>query len=129
MLAQLLASGNALNRRFEYDPLYRLLTATGRECDRQPERAPWDDRPRCADLTKARAYTERYGYDAAGNTLRLEHRDDTGGFTRAFAIEAGSNRMRRVDIGDPRWTTRSTRTATCGRRRPRVTSSGTTSTS
>ena len=100
VLAQLLASGNALNRRFQYDPLYRLLTATGRECDRQPERAPWDDRPRCADPTKARAYTERYAYDAAGNTLRLEHRDDTGGFTRAFAVEAGRNRMRRVDIGD-----------------------------
>jgi hypothetical protein len=99
-LAQLLASGDALNRRFDYDPLYRLLSATGRECDRRPERAPWDDRPRCTDLTKVRAYTERYAYDAAGNTLRLEHRDDTGDFTRAFAVEAGNNRMRRWDSGD-----------------------------
>ncbi|NOU13041.1 MAG: hypothetical protein HOO92_03590 [Methylococcaceae bacterium] len=32
-LAQLLASGNALIRQFEYDPIYRLLSATGRECD------------------------------------------------------------------------------------------------
>ena len=99
-LAQLLASGDALNRRFDYDPLYRLLAATGRECDRRPERAPWDDRPRCADLTRARAYTERYAYDAAGNTLRLEHRDGAGGFTRTFVVEAGHNRLRRVDIGD-----------------------------
>ena len=36
-LAQLLVSGNALNRRFDYDPIYRLLSATGRECDRPPD--------------------------------------------------------------------------------------------
>ena len=46
MLAQLLASGNALNRRFTYDALYRLLSATGRECDRPPEGEPW--RTSCA---------------------------------------------------------------------------------
>ena len=73
-LAQLLVSGNALNRRFDYDPIYRLLSATGRECDRPPEGAPWQDQPRCTDLTKARAYTERYAYDPMGNMLRLEHR-------------------------------------------------------
>ena len=38
-LAQLLVSGNALNRRFDYDPIYRLLSATGRECDRPPDGA------------------------------------------------------------------------------------------
>ena len=37
VLAQLLVTGNALNRRFDYDPIYRLLSATGRECDRPPE--------------------------------------------------------------------------------------------
>ena len=100
LLAQLLSSGNALNRRFEYDPLYRLLAATGRECDRRPEQAPWDGGPRCTDLTKARAYTERYAYDAAGNTLRLDHRDGAGGFTRTFVVETDHNRVRRVDIGD-----------------------------
>ena len=99
-LAQLLASGNALNRRFEYDSLYRLLSATGRECDRPPNRPPWDHRPRCADLTKARAYTERYAYDSSGNTLRLEHRNDTGGFSRTFTIETLNNRVRRMEIGD-----------------------------
>ena len=31
-LAQLLVAGDALVRSFTYDPLYRLLTATGREC-------------------------------------------------------------------------------------------------
>ena len=27
---------DALDRAFTYDPLYRLLSATGRECDRPP---------------------------------------------------------------------------------------------
>lgn len=99
-LAQLLASGNAFNRRFEYDPIYRLLSATGRECDRPPDSPPWEDRPRCTDFTKARAYRERYTYDSMGNMLRLEHRNDIGGFVREFTIETTANRLRRMKIGD-----------------------------
>ena len=100
LLAQLLASGDALDRRFEYDPLYRLRSATGRECDRPPTGPPWDDRPRCTDLTRGRAYTERYRYDAMGNLLRLEHHPPDGGFTRDFTMETASNRLRRMGIGD-----------------------------
>jgi RHS repeat-associated protein len=98
-LAQLLASGDALNRRFDYDPIYRLLSATGRECDRPPEGEPWQDQPRCTDITKARAYTERYTYDPMGNMLRLEHRNGTAGFTREFTVETANNRLRRMQIG------------------------------
>ena len=95
----LLASGNALRRRFEYDPIYRLLSATGRECDQPPEIAPWEDQPRCTDLTKARPYTEQYDYDAMGNMLRLERRNEPGGFTREFTVETANNRLRRLQIG------------------------------
>jgi RHS repeat-associated protein len=98
-LVQLLVSGNALNRRFDYDPTYRLLSATGRECDQPPDAAPWDDRPRCTDLTKARAYTEQYRYDAMGNMLRFEHRNEPGGFTREFTVATANNRLRRMQIG------------------------------
>jgi RHS repeat-associated protein len=98
-LAQLLVSGNALNRRFDYDPIYRLLSATGRECDRPTAGPPWEDQPRCTDLTKSRAYTEQYRYDAMGNMLRLEHRNDAGGFTREFTVETANNRLRRMQIG------------------------------
>jgi RHS repeat-associated protein len=99
VLAQLLASGNALNRRLDYDPIYRLLSATGRECDRPPEAPPWDGQPRSTDLTKARAYTEQYRYDAMGNILRLEHRNEAGGFTREFTVETANNRLRSMQIG------------------------------
>ena len=99
-LGQLLISGDALNRRFDYDPIYRLFSATGRECDRPPDDPPWDDQPRCTDLTRTRAYTEQYRYDAMGNMLRLKHRNENGGFVREFTVEAANNRLRRMEIGD-----------------------------
>ena len=98
-LVQLLVSGNALNRRFDYDAIYRLLSATGRECDYPPDGEPWQDQPRCTDLTKTRAYTERYRYDAMGNMLQLAHRNDQGGFTREFTVETANNRLRHLQIG------------------------------
>lgn len=103
VLAQLMASGNALDRRFTYDPIYRLLSATGRECDRPPAGDPWGDQPRCTDLTKARAYTETYLYDPMGNILRLEHGNNAERFTRAFTVETANNRLRRVEVGTDRY--------------------------
>jgi RHS repeat-associated protein len=101
VLAQLLVSGNALNRRFGYDPIYRLRSATGRECDLPPVVPPWDDRPRCTDLTKARAYTEQYRYDSMGNMLRLEHRNDpAGGFVRQFTMETANNRLQKLEVSN-----------------------------
>jgi RHS repeat-associated protein len=99
LLAQLLVSGDALIRRFTYDPIYRLLTATGRECDRPPGGPPWLDVPRCTNLTRTRGYTERYQYDPMGSMLRLEHRNGTDGFVRQFTVESDSNRLRSLQLG------------------------------
>ncbi|MFN7888504.1 MAG: hypothetical protein ACK5OR_06895, partial [Betaproteobacteria bacterium] len=81
-----LAAGDALLRRFEYDPLYRLTAATGRECKGIPSPRPWTDTPRCGygsgnhgtpnqdNAPKLTAlYREDYDYDAAGNMLTLRH--------------------------------------------------------
>jgi RHS repeat-associated protein len=100
ILAQLLVSGDALMRRFSYDPIYRLLSATGRECDRPPVGPPWLDAPRCTDLTKTRAYTERYLYDAMGSMLRLDHSNSAGGSVRDFNVGASNNRLRSMQIGE-----------------------------
>jgi RHS repeat-associated protein len=97
-LGQLLASGDALDRRFTYDPIYRLLSATGRECDAPPPEDQWHDVPRCNDITRTRPYTETYQYDAVGNMLQLTHAADSG-FTRSFTVEAGSNRLHSMHIG------------------------------
>lgn len=91
-LRQLLAGGDALLRRFEYDPLYRLTSATGRECKTIPSPRPWEDEPRCGynsgnhgtpnqdnapNLTAL--YREEYDYDPAGNMLSLRHSQHQAG--------------------------------------------------
>lgn len=98
VLRKLLGSGDALNRQFTYDPVYRLLSATGREYQSPPIGDPWTDLPRGSDMTKAQSYAESYGYDAAGNLLALAHRG-TGGFSRAFTVTPGSNRLQRMESG------------------------------
>jgi len=98
-LSQLLVSGNALIRQFEYDPIYRLLSATGRECDQAPEAPPWLDQPRCTDLTRTRTYSEMYHYDALGNMQQLQHQMPDTARNRDFATVAGNNRLDSVSIG------------------------------
>jgi RHS repeat-associated protein len=90
---------DALDRSFAYDALYRLVAATGRECAVAPP-APWDDKPRCTDLTQTRAYTETYQYDPEGNLTRLRHQAEGAGFTRHFALMADGNRLAKVTKGD-----------------------------
>jgi RHS repeat-associated protein len=89
---------NALERIFTYDPLYRLLSATGRECD-VPPALPWLDEPRCTDPTRTRAYQERYRYDPLGNLLQLHHQVNSGNANRGFELAAGSNRLATVTLG------------------------------
>jgi RHS repeat-associated protein len=86
-LGGLLSSGDALLRRFDYNPLYRLTSATGRECEDIPNPRAWSDDARCGydsgnhgtptqdnapDLTAL--YREDYAYDAAGNMLTMRHK-------------------------------------------------------
>jgi RHS repeat-associated protein len=86
-LQELLSQGDALLRCFEYDPLYRLTSATGREGTKMAGKPrPWGDVPRegydsgnhgtpnqgnAPDMTSL--YWEEYNYDAAGNMLTLRH--------------------------------------------------------
>ncbi|MHC3469375.1 SpvB/TcaC N-terminal domain-containing protein [Streptomyces sp. 7R007] len=98
-LRALLAAGDALDRRFGYDPVYRLLSATGREHQTPAAGDPWSAAPRGTDPTKTRAYTETYGYDPAGNLLTLAHTAATG-FRRVFTTAADNNRVRRMTVGD-----------------------------
>ena len=101
---------DALDRAFGYDAIYRLLTATGRECDHPPESPPWDDQPRCVDLTRTRAYREQYQYDPVGNMLQLRHEhfesdNSVQARNRDFTLVTNgtpvpvNNRLSRVAIG------------------------------
>lgn len=103
-LAQLLISGNAMLRNFEYDSVYRLLSATGRECDLAPPPPLWDDTPRCTDITKTHLYTETYQYDLLGNMLlwghsQIQANGSTSTTNRQFTLVAGNNRLSQLSIG------------------------------
>ncbi|MFJ3779872.1 SpvB/TcaC N-terminal domain-containing protein [Streptomyces sp. NPDC090075] len=98
VLRALIGGGDALDRRFAYDPVYRLLSATGREHSAPPAGDPWPASPRGTDVTRAQAYTESYDYDAAGNLLALAH-TAAGGFRRTFTLAPDSNRLQRMDVG------------------------------
>ena len=81
-----LSAGDALIRCFEYDPLYRLTSATGRESTNIARPRPWTDDARngygsgkhgTANQDNAPSltalYWEEYSYDPAGNMLNLRH--------------------------------------------------------
>lgn len=89
---------NKLDRLFTYDPLYRLRSATGRECDKAPPNPPWLDEPRCQDPRRTRAYTRTYDYDSMGNMQKLHHEAPGSGFSfnRNFEVKADSNRLTTV---------------------------------
>ncbi|MEL6438477.1 MAG: SpvB/TcaC N-terminal domain-containing protein [Cyanobacteria bacterium J06621_8] len=87
-LATLLQQGNALIRRFSYDPLYRLTSATGRQSNNISQPRPWTDEQRQGygsgrhgtatqenAPTMTTLYQERYQYDPAGNMTQLEHQN------------------------------------------------------
>jgi RHS repeat-associated protein len=92
-----LITGDALIRNFEYYPLYRLLSAIGRQCDNLHGFPPWDDAPRCTDFTKTRLYSQQYEYDPAGNMRQMINSDAP---RRKFETLGTSNRLRSVMIGN-----------------------------
>jgi RHS repeat-associated protein len=95
---------DALDRTFVYDPVYRLISATGRECDVPPPPPPWTDTLRCTDITKARSYSESYQYDNVGNMALWSHTStDAAGnastTNRQFALAPGNNQLRQLTVG------------------------------
>ncbi len=80
---------NQLLRTFEYDPLYRLISADGRE--NSPTITPiWDDSYRSEDYSITTAYKQNYTYDKMGNILSLQH-IGAANFTRVFNPDTGGN--------------------------------------
>ncbi|MFD0465053.1 RHS repeat domain-containing protein [Microvirga aerilata] len=90
---------DALHRLFEYDSVYRLVRATGRESTSIGAPRPWADNPwggfnsgghgtpgqnNAPQLT--RAYAEEYRYDPSGNLVSLRHSAGTSTWVRRFGI-------------------------------------------
>ncbi|HYE91833.1 MAG TPA: RHS repeat-associated core domain-containing protein, partial [Terriglobales bacterium] len=93
------ATPDRLERRFTYDPLYRLLSATGRETDFLDgtfvPRDVWaEGAPRSEDVTRARRYEETYAYDRTGNLRRLKR----GSHVRTYEAATANNRLDRFVV-------------------------------
>src|SRR5439155_245047 len=85
--------------QYTYDPIYRLMTATGREHPGQgpiadPD-APLAAVPHPNNTQAMRAYTETYTYDSVGNILTMSHdcSGTTFDWTRTNTYASGSNRL------------------------------------
>lgn len=89
-----------LDRLFGYDAIYRLISATGRECN-QPAADPfWSDPVRCQVVASTRRYTQTYTYDVVGNMTALAHTaPNNGSFTRTFDMKPGNNRLDKITVG------------------------------
>ncbi|KRP46692.1 insecticidal toxin complex protein TccC [Pseudomonas libanensis] len=81
--------------RYEYDSLYQLTQATGRESAAAaigpalPARISFGS----TDTGLWRNYTQHYAYDEGGNLTRLRHVPSSGvGYTRDMQVATGSNR-------------------------------------
>lgn len=113
---------DGLDRKFTYDPLYRLILATGRECEDLAIERPWTNYKPCGfypyegptQVTRENApentvpYTETYEYDAAGNMLSMKHNSGDP-WTRHFGVGGftpgrwGSEWAKHVDYDDQGW--------------------------
>jgi RHS repeat-associated protein len=83
---------------YTYDPLYRLIRATGREhigqsafafapADGNDRNYPFVGAARQTDLQALRNYTEQYEYDSVGNFQNMVHLATNGNWTRAYTYD------------------------------------------
>lgn len=96
------AGANQLIRQFTYDPIYRLLSATGRESNTQNKNdylytnAPIPSTPNASNVS---AYTRSYQYDKLGNVEQVEHSANSNNFTRNFNYNTGVNTVSSINTG------------------------------
>ncbi|MBS1940977.1 MAG: hypothetical protein JST38_08885 [Bacteroidetes bacterium] len=93
-----------LLKQFSYDPLKRLLTATGRESTAPSALPLWDAGVRAHDHTATNTYTRTYTYDKVGNVLQEQHTADghpANSFTKQFNYHptGAHNRLESYEMG------------------------------
>jgi len=84
--------------KYEYDALYRLIKAEGREHASLSQLdatdfTPASGIPHANDANAFRTYTEDYVYDEVGNFVEHHHTYTGGGWTRYYQIAQDSNRL------------------------------------
>ncbi|HEX2956509.1 MAG TPA: RHS repeat-associated core domain-containing protein, partial [Chitinispirillaceae bacterium] len=90
---------------YVYDPIYRLIQASGREHPgQQPTNADsyLGAIPHPNDTNALIRYTENYSYDQNGNILSMQHIAGAGSWTRDYQYGATGNRLLATSAqGDP----------------------------
>ncbi|MPY26945.1 RHS repeat-associated core domain-containing protein [Shewanella sp. YLB-07] len=91
---------------YEYDALYQLISARGREnAANQPSNSslPTPSIPIPTDSNQLRNYTRTYTYDRGGNLSQIQHAPDDGspGYTLSMVVSERSNRTLQQTTGAP----------------------------
>jgi len=90
---------------YEYDALYRLTKATGREhvsngATTEPEAEGFNPAQALpGDGAALRNYTRQWSYDQVGNILSLIHTANAGSWNRSYAYASDSNRLSTTTVG------------------------------
>lgn len=93
---------------YTYDPLYRLIKATGRENDSSfsfDSKDNWNDRPymyqyNLGDTMAMRNYTQNYVYDEVGNILQMNHSAGSqNSWNRDYTYDTVTNRLLSTSVG------------------------------
>jgi RHS repeat-associated protein len=88
-----------INRYFDYDALYRLIYANGRDNQPDIDFPRWDDTFRSDDPYQSSFYEQGYTYDLMGNMQVLNHNGNNS-FYREFDYHHGdNNRLRSMYVG------------------------------
>jgi RHS repeat-associated protein len=100
--------------KFEYDAIYRLLSAYGREYAGSDMASDQFDRDKMqnggggrltlkGDMNAMQRYEESYQYDEAGNMLQMIHNAGSGVFqnkwTKIFSYNTSNNRLVKMSVG------------------------------
>ncbi len=93
------------SQKFEYDALYRLVKATGREhvsvnADGEPEAEGYNAAQISPqDGSAMRNYSREWEYDSVGNILSMIHKFNGSQWTRRNAYATDSNRLNSTAVG------------------------------
>lgn len=96
---------------YEYDPLYRLIKANGREHLAQIHFDPvdnWQDvafikKYNVGDALPWQNYSQEYHYDPVGNIETMEHKAELLSWKREYHYESNNNRLRDTTIAGNRF--------------------------
>ena len=97
-----------LERDFNYDALYRLLQATGRENLPYTSFPAWEDVYRDDTDANTVAYTQQYDYDEMGNITVLKNAASGDNYVRYFNYNSGTpkpnNLLQGMTVGSNNYT-------------------------